>query len=529
MNNPQESEAELARLMGECAKDPLLFVKRAFPWGEKGTELERYAGPDIWQVAALNSVKADLEKGLPINLAVASGHGVGKSTLVSWLILWAMATFEYTRGVVTANTESQLRTKTWPELARWYRLFIAKHWFQMTATSIRSANPDEEQGWRIDAIPWSEKSTEAFAGLHNQGKRILVIFDEASAIPDIIWETISGALTDIETQIIWAAFGNPTRNTGRFRECFGRFKHRWKTLRVDSRTVNITNKDQIRQWVDDYGEDSDFVRVRVKGEFPRAGSMQFIPMDLVDAARKREPEAKLYDPLVMGVDVARFGDDQSVIVLRRGRDAKSVGWITMRGADTMQLAARIVDVANEVRPDAIFVDEGGVGGGVVDRLNMLRQPVIGVQFGGRADRSTQKSEGMVGYSNKRAEMWGNMRDWLKGGMIPDNADLAAELIGVEYGYVIKDGVDVIQLEKKSDMKKRGLSSPDLADALALTFAYPVNPSDHSLAFQRGDRSGHRISYDPLSVDYLRGDIGGAKQQTHQANYDPLNMDYLRRS
>lgn len=459
------AEDDLAKLIGECASDPLNFVMRAFPWGEKGTELEKFDGPDIWQKEVLNGIKEDLAKGLPIQIATASGHGVGKSSLVSWLILWAMATREYTRGVVTANTESQLRTKTWPELAKWHRLFIARHWFDMTATSIRSVNPQEEQGWRIDAIPWSAQNTESFAGLHNQGKRILVIFDEASAVDDVIWETISGALTDVGTEIIWAVFGNPTRNTGRFRECFGRFAHRWRTWRVDSRTVKITNKQAIDQWLVDYGEDSDYVRVRVKGEFPRAGSMQFIPGDLVEAARMRQPEAKLYDPLVMGVDVARFGSDQSVIVLRRGRDAKSVSWVCLRGANTMELAARIVDMAAVYRPDAIFVDEGGVGGGVVDRLNMLKQPVVGVQFGGKADRAMTGSDGMIGYANKRAEMWGNMKDWLRGGMIPDDPDLAAELVSVEYGYAIRDGRDAILLEKKSDMKKRGLASPDLADAL----------------------------------------------------------------
>lgn len=524
---PRTAEDDLIDLISECSGDPLKFVMRAFPWGEKGTDLENYSGPDEWQIKQLNGIRDDLAKGLPIQLATASGHGVGKSTEVSWLILWAMATKEFTRGVVTANTESQLRTKTWPELAKWHRLFIARHWFDMTATSIRSVNSSEEQGWRIDAIPWSEKSTESFAGLHNKGKRILVIFDEASAIPDVIWETVEGALTDEGTEIIWAAFGNPTRNSGRFRECFGRFKHRWRTWQVDSRTVRITNKAQISAWEQDYGEDSDFFRVRVKGEFPRAGTMQFIPADLVDAARKREPEAKLYDPLVMGVDVARFGDDQSVIVLRRGRDAKSIAWVTLRGADTMQLAARIVDMAAQFRPDAIFVDEGGVGGGVVDRLNMLRQPVIGVQFGGKADRAIQDGQGLVGYANKRAEMWGNMREWLRGGMIPDNADLTTELVAVEYGYVMRDGRDVILLEKKSDMKRRGLASPDMADALALTFAYPVNPSDHRLGFERQGGS-HQINYDPLAIGYVSGSMGGASS-SHQVEYDPLSMGYIRRN
>ena len=114
--------------------------------------------------------------------------------------------------------------------------------------------------------------------MHNQGKRIIALFDEASSIPDVIWETTEGALTDKDTEIIWGVFGNPTRNTGRFRECFagGRFQHRWQPRQVDSRTARLTNKEEIAEWINDYGEDSDFVRVRVKGIFPRAGSMQFV-------------------------------------------------------------------------------------------------------------------------------------------------------------------------------------------------------------------------------------------------------------
>lgn len=439
------------------------------------------------------------------------------SGLVAWLILWALSTFEDTKGVVTANTETQLRTKTWPELAKWHRMFIAKHWFNFTATSIYSVDPDHEKTWRVDAIAWSERNTEAFAGLHNQGKRILVVFDEASAIPDVIWETTEGALTDSDTQIIWCVFGNPTRNTGRFRECFGRYRHRWATHQIDSRTAKMTNKAQIDDWVKDYGEDSDFVRVRVRGVFPRAGSMQFISSELVEEASAREPVAYLSDPCVMGVDVARFGDDMTVIVVRRGRDACSTPWVKLRGADTMTVAAKVVEMAQEYKPDAIFVDGGGVGGGVIDRLNMLRQPVLEVQFGGTADKSNKSGEGDIVYANKRAEMWGSMRDWLKGGAIPDDPELVADLTGVEYGYTILRGRDAIQLEKKADMKKRGLASPDAADALAITFAYPVQPSDHTDKFKRG--SNHQVAYDPLSREAALP-YKAQSTHSHEYIYDP---------
>lgn len=464
----RDLEQELVELLAECSSDPYRFVLRAFPWGEPNTELATQTGPDEWQTLVLKQIRDGLvTASQAIQEAVASGHGVGKSALVAWLMLWGLSTFEDTKGVVTANTETQLRTKTWPELAKWHRLFIAKHWFSFTATALYSVDPNHEKTWRLDAIAWSERNTEAFAGLHNQGKRVLVFYDEASAIPDVIWETTEGALTDSDTQILWCVFGNPTRNTGRFRECFGRFRHRWHVHQVDSRTAKLTNKEQINQWIADYGEDSDFVRVRVRGVFPRAGSMQFISSEVAEHAASPhfEVSATLMDPLIMGVDVARFGDDQSVIAFRRGRDARSEPWITFRGVDTMTLAARIIEESQRLKPDAIFVDGGGPGGGVVDRLRMFHLPVIEVQFGGKADRSQPSQEGRVVYANKRAEMWGLMRDWLPGAMIPVDIEMIADLTGLEYGYVMREGLDAIQLERKEDMKKRGLSSPDKGDAL----------------------------------------------------------------
>jgi hypothetical protein len=496
-----EVELELASFLEEVRDRPLRFVQLGFPWGNPKYELAKHAGPDGWQVGVLQDIERGLASGAvsaseAIQIAVASGHGVGKSALVSWLILWAISTFVDTKGIVTANTEVQLRTKTWSELAKWHRLFIAKHWFEYSATALASSDARHEKTWRIDAVPWSERNTEAFAGLHNQGKRVLALFDEASSIPDVIWETTEGALTDSETQILWAVFGNPTRNTGRFRECFGRFRHRWLTRQIDSRTAKLTNKEQIARWVADYGEDSDFVRVRVRGVFPRAGSMQFISSAIAEAAARREAAYSRLDPCVMGVDVARFGDDESVIVVRRGRDARSVPWVKLRGVDTMELAARVVDLAREHKPDAIFVDGGGVGGGVVDRLRYLHQPVTEVQFGGKADRGGNfGDDDAFVYADKGAEMWGSMREWLQGGMIPDDPVLLAQLTGREYGYVLRDGRDAIKLETKADMKKRGMDSPDLGDALCLSLAYPVVAHDRGARQLAGDRKPDNVMRD----------------------------------
>lgn len=464
----------LLNWLASVSKDPLAFVLGAFPWGEAGTRLEHFHGPEPWQREILEMIRdglIDINKA--IQLAVASGHGVGKSTLVSWIILWAISTKPDTRGVVTANTETQLKTKTWAELGKWYHQFLAKEFFSLTATALFSTDSAHERTWRIDMVAWSERNTEAFAGLHNKGRRILVVFDEGSAIPDVIYEVTEGALTDSDTEIIWCVFGNPTRNSGRFRECFPgqRFAKVWKTKQVDSREVSLTNKDQIATWIDTYGEDSDFVRIRVKGVFPRTGEMEFISSEDVTEATLREAISFPTDPLVIGVDVARYGANESVIYFRKGRDARTIPPLRFRGLSTVALAAKVSEVYHQYHVDAIFVDGGGVGGGVVDNLRALHLFCFDIQFGSKSD-GVGFATGIDGerYANKRAEIWGAMRAWLKTGAIPVDADLRAQLVGPTYTYNLRNE---IQLEKKEDMMKRGLESPDLADGLALTFSYPV--------------------------------------------------------
>ena len=281
----QQIEQQLFALVASCARDPLRFVEVMFPWGEG--DLAGHAGPDEWQRDILSRIRDGLPSGQAIWIAVASGHGPGKSALVAWIVLWALSTAVDTRGVVTANTAGQLKTKTWPELAKWHRLCLCGFWFMRTATAIYSADPEHEDTWRIDCIPWSENNTEAFAGLHNQGKRIVVIFDEGSAIPDIIWETTEGALTDQGTEILWAVFGNPTRNVGRFRACFagGQFHHRWSTRQVDSRTPRMTNKAELDEWIRDYGEDFGFRPRPRQGRIP-AGWDHAVYPERPDRGRK---------------------------------------------------------------------------------------------------------------------------------------------------------------------------------------------------------------------------------------------------
>lgn len=468
----------LIEALAEFEHDPLGYVLFAFPWGVPGTELEHETGPRAWQREVLEHIGAEVKKGKElgqvVRTAIASGHGIGKSALVSWIVLWAISTHEDTRGVVTANTEPQLRTKTWPELSKWHRLAINSPLFECTATAIYSRDPEHERTWRIDAVTWSDNNTEAFAGLHNAGKRILVVMDEASSISDKVWDVTEGALTDEATEILWCVFGNPTVSTGRFRECFRKARHRWRGWQIDSRTVEGTNKAQLQQWVDDYGVDSDFVKVRVRGIFPAMSAKQFISETDVDAAWGKHLRRDQYEhaPVILSVDPAWEGDDELVIAKRQGL-AFSILKVIPKNDNDMWVAGLIAQYEDEHRADAVFVD-GGYGTGIVSGGRTLGRNWQLVWFAGESIDP--------GCFNKRAEMWKAARDWLKdGGAIPEDQVLRDDLLGPET-VARNDGK--IQLESKKDMKRRGLKSPGRGDALAITFAMPVVKRENRHAGRR---------------------------------------------
>lgn len=424
------------------ANDPVRFVKEVLG-----------ASPDKWQTECLESIRDNQRT------AVKSGHGIGKTAEIAWVILWFMSTRPNPQVLVTANTKNQLDGKTWRELSKWWNKAKNKDWFDKTATKffLKSA-PDV---WFCHAIPWSENKPDAFQGLHE--KHVLVLFDEASGIPKPIWEAVEGAMTTEGAR--WVAFGNPVNNDGSFFECFHRFKHRWNAVTVDSRTAAQADKEQIQKWLEDYGEDSDFFRIKVRGEFPRAGGNQLISHEEIQACREYKATGFESQPLIVGVDLARFGDDQSVIYPRRGRKIlQAVKW---RNMDGMYSASRIAEYDRDSGQNGIYlVDGGGIGGPIVDRLRQLidSKRIIEVNFGSSATKDTK-------YANKRAEMWGDLRDAMKSGIeLPNDTELIEELGQVRYKF---DNQNRILLEKKEDMKARGLASPDCADALALTYSMPV--------------------------------------------------------
>jgi hypothetical protein len=469
----------------------------AYPWGVKGTEIEGFTGPDKWQRQTLIEIgermKAAEKTGEPVRILRRSGHEIGKTAFIAWIIQWWNSTRDHPAGVVTANTKQQLTSKTWRELAKWHNMMINRDWFSWTSTRFfLNAHPST---WFTEATPWTKEKSEAFAGTHEKRTGVLMIFDEASIIDDRIWEVADGAM---DKGSLWLAFGNPTKNSGKFfHAAVGDWRERWFSARIDARDSIIANQVRIKQWVDDYGEDSDYCRIRVKGEFPRASAMQFIPSDIVMAAAARHlrPDMFGHAPKIIGVDVARFGDDMSTIIKRQGLCASDLK--KFRNIDLMRFTGVLIQEIQAFKPDAVFIDAtGGYGAAVVDRLRQLGIGCIEVQFGGAA--ADDKS-----WNNKRTEIWGRMKEWLKlGGAIPDDSELKADLVGPWYSF---DNKDRVALESKEDMKRdRALPSPDCGDALACTFAEPVvNQSDRNISSFVGVRpavggSPEGKKYDPTA-------------------------------
>lgn len=484
--------------------DPLGFAYYAFPWGVQGTPLAQIDGPRTWQRAEFQRIadhlSLDQEKariglpGSPLYLAISSGRGIGKSAWLSMLDMWVASCWIGSTTIVTANTETQLRSRTMAELGKWHTMSINRHWFEKSSMSLRPAAwfadlvqtqlRMDTQYYYVDAQSWSAENPDAFAGAHSQ-IGMMVQFDEASGIPDPIWQVTEGFFTDKAPLRLWLAISNPRRNTGRFFDAFHKDRAFWDSRYVDSRTVEGVDTSVYQRIADKYGDDHDVTRIEVKGQFPRTGSNQFIGRDVAQSAAERELVPDDGAPLLMGIDVARFGDDESVFRFRRGRDARTLKPLRFRGKSTTDLASEAATAIERLNPDAVFVDGGGVGGGVVDRLRQMGYRVIEVQSG-EAARDSDK------YLNRRAEMWGEMRDWLVYGCIDNDEMLIDDITGPEYALHIKGQ---IKLESKDAMKKRGLASPDDGDALCLTFAEPVARNDSAMLKVRRRLNGRTADSD----------------------------------
>jgi len=470
------SNIALVEQIKDFVYDPLGFVVFAFPWGQKGTVLE-HSKLEYWQFELLKKLGNDLKirgkftgkKAVdPILAGAVTGHGVGKSAILGMLCSWLMSTRPQCKGTITAGTFAQLETKTWPELTNWMKLSITGHWFKYNARRIQHLSEEylQSDDWRLDIQTSAEANSGKFAGQHARNSSSFYLFDEASEIPDKIWEVAEGGQTDGEP--FHFIFGNCNLNSGRFYEAaFGIARTHWNLFHVDSRQVSFTNKNNINKLIEMYGLDSDYVRVRYLGLFPKRALNQYIGNDLVEIAQQRIIEKHEYHhlPRVLGVDPAGHGEDEHVIVMRQGYECWVLCALKHISYETMGLAAKVAELEDQWETSATFIDQHGVGVGTIDRLEQLgRKPIM-------VNSQSTDVKSPLEYKNKKDEMWGDMRKWLfTGGSIPANDtvlvhDLTTPLSIYDERFT--------KVESKTAMRLRNESSPGRADALAYTFAAPV--------------------------------------------------------
>jgi hypothetical protein len=457
--------------------NPLGFVMMAYPWGQPGTELEHEKGPDENQKQFLidlgKAVAARAFNGtdpvMPILMTETSGHGTGKSVMGAWIADWILSTRPDSIGTVTAGTFAQLESRTWAAIQHWTKLCITGHWFHIQARGVfHKLRP---KTWKIVAQTCKEENAQAFAGQHARTSSSWYLFDEASLIPDKVWTVAQGGLTD--GQPMFFAWGQCERNTGRFYEInFGSKEHRWDHRTVDSRQSRFTNKALIAQDLSEYGEDSDYVRVRIRGLPPLASELQFIDRARILAAQQRQVVTFADDPLIAGFDPSGGGAACNVVRFRRGMDARSIPPIRIPGEHTRDrsaMLARLAAVMKDQRPafkvSKMFIDSA-FGAPYVELLHALGfANVIEVNFGAASPDRHQ--------ANMRSYMWNLTKEWLPHGAIPADDEKLALDLGSPGAHIRSNGQLV--LESKESMQKRGLASPDDGDALALTFAQPVAP------------------------------------------------------
>lgn len=504
--SPEEEQALMAKLWSPMiADDPLSFVMFNFPWGVKGTPLEHFAGPRRWQRKVLRKIAEHVKAGKELNLAKllriarSSGRGIGKSALVAWLVLWFVTTRIGATVIVSANTEAQLRSITWAELSKWVAMAMNEHWWEVSGITLKPAKwlkelveRDLQKGtgyWGADGKLWSEENPDAYAGTHNHDG-MMVIFDEASGIPDAIWAVANGFFTEPTQNRFWFAFSQGRRNQGYFFEIFNKKRDLWDNEQIDARTVEGTDNAVYQEIIDEYGEDSDEVLVEVKGLFPVNDDIAFISVSLVDSAIARKEIDDKTAPIIIGVDPSGGGVDTFVICIRQGVKKPIFRRYKISDSEigTMEGVGHIIDAIEEFDPEMTNVDAGGLGGPICDRLKEQKYKVRRVDFAWNAKNKQR-------YGNKRAEMWADMKKWLEIGSIPDDSRLRTDLTGPKKKPNSKN---VMYLESKRDMKARGLASPDAADALALTFAFPIARREHSHSGQPSRQVVHSQGNVPTS-------------------------------
>ncbi len=415
--------------------------------------------PDKWQKEALESVvKHD-------RLAIRSGHGVGKSAYLAWVILWWMST-RLGKVACTAPTAHQLQDVLWGELGKWYRKMPKWYQDQLNLRNERLEVVGSEAEAFAVARTARKEQPEAFQGFHSEN--MLFIVDEASGVDQLIFEVGQGAMSSTGAKTIMT--GNPTRSSGYFYDAFHSDTGVWHTMKVSCADSTNVTPSFIQEMEDKYGDESNVYRVRVLGEFSQEGDDTVIPLSWIESAVERDVVQSPTQKVIWGLDVSRFGADRTALCKRRGKEILEPV-TTWQGKDLMQTCGlimaeykRLENFADE-RPDEILVDSIGLGSGVCDRLSEMGLPARGINVS-EAPSTSDKT-----YLRLRDELWFKAREWFQGRdcKLPENcSELAAELSVPRYEYTSSGRIKV---ESKDNMKKRGLRAPDLADSFCLTLAH----------------------------------------------------------
>lgn len=426
--------------------------------------------PDEWQKDALGLLggQADPRR----KLCMKACTGPGKSAVLSWMGWHRLTCFaskgEHPKGAALSITADNLKDNLWAELSKWQaRSEFLMAAFQWTKEKIYAR--DHPETWFLSARSFAKDANpeaigRALSGLHSQFPFILL--DETGDMPVAVGKAAMQIFTGNPTDAAVIQAGNPTSTTGLLYESCNGGGYKVITITADpadpKRTPRVS-AEHAQEMIDTYGRDNPWVMATILGLFPPGGFNTLLSYEDVEAAMNRHYRSDEYEwaPRILGVDVAREGDDKSVIFPRQGLVAFEPQ--ILRNVKTIQGAGAVASKKNTWGSDAEFIDNtGGFGGGWIDQLVSLGHSPIGIHFAGAAMDPR--------YANKRAEIFFLMAEWIKGGgAIPRIPGLMEELTAPTYSH----RGDKLLLEPKEDIKKRIGRSPDLADALALTFSYPV--------------------------------------------------------
>jgi phage terminase large subunit len=432
-----------AELLEQFHDDPVLFVEAVLQ-----------VTPQKWQAEALRAI-ANNDR-----VAIKSGHGVGKTACLSWIVLWWLLTHYPCKAAVTANTAHQLSDVLWTEIDKWARSlpqgFKDLLDFKTDKISLKGAT----DSFAV-ARTSRRENPEALQGFHSEN--MLFICEEASGIPDVVFQVGEGAMSTAGAKTIMA--GNPTRSDGFFYEAFHGQRDQWHCMTVSCEDGEYVSEDFLNNMAEKYGRDSNVYRVRVLGEFPTQSDDVLLPLHLVEESLKRDVEPSPTTPVVWGLDVARFGSDRSALAKRQGQilvePVKS--W---QNKDLMEMAGIILAEFDatpyRLKPQAIYIDAIGIGAGLADRLRELDLPAVAISVSETASLKDR-------FNRLRDELFWNAREWFEARdcHMPDDQTLISELTAIRYKY-LSNGK--LKIESKDEMKRRGQRSPDLADAFVLSFA-----------------------------------------------------------